>query len=230
MRYGWSRSLLFGRAIAGDCLLPLGTSPAALNAYWIASRQRADNWHEALCIYRHRLENGGASQRLSVWIQLRRIIEEVLLSEVLTRVLAAMATHMENDGLDEDAGPIASNVALSHAEARHRCLQIMVDGVGQPVSDAVQLNRMRFQLEEWTDMLLAQIGTQQERCNTVIEPVASRNGRPIYPRLGPVNSKDSSRSYGCLASQVACQTAFLRRCQPKMECFGRTGGYGNAAS
>ncbi len=34
----------------------------------------------------------------------------------------------------------------------------MVDGPGQPTSDAAHLNRLRFYLDEWTDMLLAQLG------------------------------------------------------------------------
>ena len=34
----------------------------------------------------------------------------------------------------------------------------MVEGIGQPVTDAVQLNRLRFQVEEWTDQLLAHLG------------------------------------------------------------------------
>ncbi len=33
----------------------------------------------------------------------------------------------------------------------------MVDGPGLPVADAVRLNRLRFQLEEWTDMFLGQL-------------------------------------------------------------------------
>lgn len=144
-----------GKAIAYSRMgLPL----PALNAYWIANRQRADQWHEAIHIYRSQLETAGMSKRLILWGELRGVISEVLLSEVLTRVLAAVGAELERENIDDDVSPITSSVASTHAEARQRCLQLMVDGPNQPTSDAVQLNRLRLYLDEWTDMLLAQIG------------------------------------------------------------------------
>lgn len=174
----------FGKAIGYTHLkLPL----PALNSYWIASRQRADRWNEALFVYRQQLESVGAIERSHVWRQIRRVIEEVLLSEVLTRVMAAIATDLEDGTGDEDASPITSSVYQTHLEARQRCLQLMVDGFGQPVSDAVHLNRLRFQLEEWTDMFLAQLGDRpgpKQHCHRLsrledwIEEDLDSDGRP----------------------------------------------------
>lgn len=135
-----------------------GLPLAALNAYWIANRQRADQWHEALFVYRHELEKAGASKRVAIWAQLKRVIAEILLSDVLSRTLAAIGAELERDNIDEDTSPITSSVANTQSEARQRSLQLMFDGPGQPLSDAAQLNRLRFFLDEWTDMLLAQLG------------------------------------------------------------------------
>lgn len=147
----WSE---FGRTVGYSRLgLPL----PALNAYWIASRQRADSWHRSLHRYRNQLESVGAYRRLKVWARLRGTIEEVLVSEVLTRVLSAIALELERDCIDDDSSPITESVFKTHLEVRARCLQLMVDGPGLPVADAVRLNRLRFQLEEWTDMFLGNL-------------------------------------------------------------------------
>jgi hypothetical protein len=128
-----------------------------MHEYWSASRKRADHWHEDLRLLRIQLDSCGANRRAELWFLLQRTIESILVSEVLSRVVAAVTDVLQAREIDADSAAIAANVHGTHLEARHRCLQLLVSGPGQPVDQAVALNRLRFGLEAITDVLLARL-------------------------------------------------------------------------
>jgi len=83
------------------------------------------------------------------------VLQEILLSEPLSRVVAYHAAVLELLGLDREFSPLATSALATHIEARNRCLHLIVFGQGLPVEDAVRLNRLRRSLERYTDELLA---------------------------------------------------------------------------
>lgn len=134
----------------------LGHQTSAAHRYWTVSRQRFERWQNKLSSHRSKLEHAGASRRVSLWKEIRPTLEEIFLSDVLVRVVATFGARLESQGIDADTGPISHSIHSTQEDIRNRCLRLlMVPGL--PVEQAVELNRIRFALEQWTDALLAQL-------------------------------------------------------------------------
>ncbi len=147
---------LFAVHSSGTEIPAAGNHASAPHRYWTVSRQRFDRWQSQLSRHRDQLETAGASRRVALWKQVRPTLEEILLSDVLTRVVAAFGARLESEGIDTDMGPIVHSVHTTQEDVRHRCLRLLMTP-GLPVDQAVELNRIRFALEQWTDTFLSQL-------------------------------------------------------------------------
>jgi hypothetical protein len=134
----------------------VGHETSAANRYWTVSRQRFERWQTQLSAHRDQVESAGASRRVQLWKEIRPTLEEVFLSDVLARVIAAHGARLESEGSNTDVAPIAHSVHMTQEDIRNRCLRLLIVP-GLPVDQAVDLNRIRFGLEHWTDTFLAQL-------------------------------------------------------------------------
>lgn len=124
----------------------------ALAEYWAASRCRLDEWGRGLS----RLANHsrGAADATA---DLETLAEEMLLSQVLTRSVAALCVAHDRRRERDDAGPIARNSLAGHDEALSR-LRALVGAWWRPHSPRAQRVRLlRNRSERWTDLLLAYV-------------------------------------------------------------------------
>jgi len=132
-------------------------SQAGIEEYWTVSKCRQESWCRKLKQHSTRIRSlrGRSARRL--WDSTRVVLEEILTSEILTRVWAAVCcAHEQQRGIAE-AAPIVRNVLAGHLEARHRALNLMVRGHGLRIEEAVNLNRLRRRSERWTDVLLGNL-------------------------------------------------------------------------
>src|SRR5690606_30154203 len=116
------------------------------------------------------LSRPGASRRARHWHEAVPVIQEILLSEPLTRVVAYHAAVLEQQGIEHDFSPLAHSALAAHIEARNRCLHLIVFGPGLSVEDAVTLNRLRRTLESYTDELLSCMSTVENHGLYCFEP------------------------------------------------------------
>jgi hypothetical protein len=126
----------------------------AVHEYWLQNRLRFDSWNTMLSSHERAIHSESIAKRVRGWQKLRRVIEEVLLSEPLTRVTAAIATRLESRQIDHDSRAILHNVFSTHQEVRNRCLRSIAQGIQRGIGEADELNSLRHYLEHWTDMLL----------------------------------------------------------------------------
>lgn len=134
----------------------------SVHAYWLANRFRHEYWSGRLAAHREAIQRPGISFRHSRWLEVLPVIQEILLSEPLSRCVAYQATVFEEDQIDFDIAPLAHSVLAAHVEARHRCLHLIVFGAGLSVELAVRLNRLRRLMELYTDQLLASLRTVEQ--------------------------------------------------------------------
>lgn len=147
-------ALLFGREMISE---------EALQSYWIASRSRFDSWNERLGDYRL-CEASRDPAELRQWWELHHpMMEEVLLSEPLTRVYAALGASLDDGREAKELSPITHSVFMTHLEARNRVLQLMIYGRGSSIDVAVNLNRLRSAIERWCDALLGYFPLDHQR-------------------------------------------------------------------
>ncbi len=129
----------------------------AIVQYWAGSRGRFELWHQAMARYRNAERAGDAILLRRWWREHILFLEEVLVSEMLTRVVAAIGYALDARGETDEVAPITHAIQLSHLEATNRVQHLMLRGRGSTVQDAVRLNRLRTGVERWTDALLGRI-------------------------------------------------------------------------
>lgn len=131
--------------------------PEAINGYWTASRLRMDLWNQTLARF-NRAKSSGNHYRMRCWWQDHiGVLEEILTSELLTRVVVAIADGSDRAGGRDDFSPIAQAIHLSHLEACNRVQSAILDRRGCSVQDAVRLNQLRCMIERWIDVLVGHL-------------------------------------------------------------------------
>jgi hypothetical protein len=135
--------------------------PEAVSEYWTCSRSRMDLWYQALTRFRSARRSGNSVAMRGWWQDHLVVLEEVLVSDMLTRVVAALAVGLDESEKDKDeVSPVTHSIHLSHLEASNRVQKVMIDGRGSTVQDAVRLNRLRTAVERWTDVLIGRMSFQ----------------------------------------------------------------------
>jgi hypothetical protein len=199
-------TLLAFQAKLGDCSRPSLPSETTYR-YWQVSRARFEVWQLRLAEHRERHQCSGASQRLELWQNIRPVLEEIFLSDLLARVVAAYGSTPECPTSAELAS-IANNVLLTQADLRNRGLRLLMTP-GLPVEQSVELNRFRHTLESWTDTFLAQFispdqvaafAFDQQRTRELLEENLER-------------TCDQSRFVAWQLMSASCQAWLRRECR-----------------
>lgn len=154
------RDLLELAALAAqhaDSLLasPTAMSTRALHQYWSASKARFNHWSKTLDDFSAAAANQRA--RPAAWCYTRDVIQEIFSGETLTRVWGSMLHAHDVRNARDECQPIARAVLLGQLELRQRATSLMLTSAAVPVSDAVDLNRLRRRAERWTDLLIARV-------------------------------------------------------------------------
>ncbi len=135
--------------------------PEAVVQYWSTSRSRMDLWHQALMRYRTAQRTGDSVAMRRWWHDHLVVMEEVLVTDMLTRVMAALALGLDESKENSDeVSPVTHCIYLSHLDASNRVHRMMIRSRGSSVQDAVRLNRLRRGVERWTDALIGRMSYQ----------------------------------------------------------------------
>jgi|GEM_PF-499030 len=127
----------------------------ASNEYWTASKCRLQRWVTALKMFEKDIAR--PSEDHDPWPALEVIVQEILLSEFLTRIWAASVHfHDACQGTDELQG-LANSTFVSHIEARNRAVRLLLAGQGSNEAVFDRFNSLRRKMERWTDLFLSQI-------------------------------------------------------------------------
>ena len=126
-----------------------------MQAYWIAARSRLNWWGQQL--RRLQLLQGTGLLNHTARREDLHVLEEILLSEMVTRVWCALL-----DGIDQrlglqEYGPIGRSTHLGHVEARQRVLRLIVQAHRDGPLSLWLLNPLRVHTERWTDLLLSHL-------------------------------------------------------------------------
>jgi hypothetical protein len=122
----------------------------ALHTYWSASRCRLDRWGRALRVVNDSTDDsqGGASQRGELW-------EEIVVSEIPARIVAAFLVAHDQRHHRDEAGPIGRNVLCGHLDARRRAVEQIDRALGRHEPSAGQCSELTARTARWSDVLLA---------------------------------------------------------------------------
>jgi hypothetical protein len=142
----------------------------ALDQYWTTSKCRLDRWGRALKGIGQRPTSLNLSQQPSVAENVYGTLEEILLSEVLTRVWTAVLVGYDQAHGTQGAEMIARSVYAGHLEARHRAMKLLAEGPGVNSHEALALNRTRRRAEYWSDLLVGHVTSVADVSEFAVDP------------------------------------------------------------
>ena len=136
--------------------------------YWVASQKRAERWVAALKMFERDFKD--PQVRHDPWPALEIVVQEILLSELLTRVWSAVVTtHDQHHDSDELFG-FAHSVHIRHQEAKNRALRILLSGQATNEAAFDRLNALRRRIERWTDLFLSQLPNSEHASAFAFDP------------------------------------------------------------
>lgn len=155
----------------GPSLLEVRSSIPAdtIMRYWTASRSRHELWHRVMARYRDAKNSGDYVAMGNWWGGHVVVLEEILVSELLARVVASIGAEAASLEGQEDSEPqdnlaaVTHGVYLAQVEASNRVAHIILESSGARVQDTVRLNRLRYGVERWTDWLIGRVSLNLNR-------------------------------------------------------------------
>lgn len=128
--------------------------------YWVKSKCRIARWNSALKMFNHDLNS--PERNHNPWPAIRIVVEEIIISEILTRVMsAALVVYDQYSNSDELKG-IAHSLLIAHMETRNRAIRLLLHGRAMNEQVFDQTNRLRRQAERWTDLFLSRFDNSNE--------------------------------------------------------------------
>jgi len=130
-------------------------SDFALAEYWEASRDRQSAWWRAVSEWRRGIVS--AQDAIDAWPAIKPVIEEMLVSELLTRVWSAIADVHDHTHREPVNQPIARNILIAHVDVRNRIWSMLLNDFSLPTDLLKVVALQRRRIERWTDLLLAHL-------------------------------------------------------------------------
>lgn len=126
------------------------TMDEALTAYWKASRCRLERWCRSLALLtKHRERKEWTPREIGM-------VEEILVSEILVRVVTAVAGAHDKQHNVHESGPVARNILTAHIDVKRRAMALVV-APHRNSDQAEEFLAVRRQVDRWSDLLLAYV-------------------------------------------------------------------------
>ena len=148
---------------------PKPLADGALEAYWAASKHRLDEWGRALRTIRTAAR---AEQPDPAFVT--SVLEEILSSEVLTRVWTAVLAGCERAGHTRHCEAIGRSIYLGQVAARLGVLQLLDETAILSPHNALSLNRLRRRVDGWSDLLVGHLAIDSDVSEFAAEPARAK--------------------------------------------------------
>lgn len=128
-----------------------------LHTYWKCCRGRLVDWLKQIDTLASQAADRPDGQHLDLWQTAVPILNEIFVTDILTRVWAATLTALDMNRGVESASPIARHTLNGHDEARNRAMSLMVNSLQVPLGRLSQVDRIRRKSERWSDLLIGHL-------------------------------------------------------------------------
>ncbi len=123
--------------------------------YWTASKCRLQCWQAALKVFEDDLAD--PCEMHDPWHAIEVVIQEILVSDLLTRVWTAILVQHDQQTGHQELQSIGYSVFIGHLELRSRAMRLMLHHRAAEQQAYDRLDQVRRRMERWTDLLLSRI-------------------------------------------------------------------------
>ncbi len=145
---------------ARSAFLLEGRTPVSqehLQNYWKCCRGRMLDWLRRLETVSTEAGVTSSDQHLAMWESVRSMVDEILITDILTRVWATVLAASDLNRGSRDVTPIARHTFNGHLDVRNRALRLVLHDLQIPVSEVARVDRLRRKVERWTDILIGHL-------------------------------------------------------------------------
>lgn len=137
-------------------------------SFWSDSKSRLARWASALKTFDHDVRNPDQSH--NPWPAIGIVVEEVIVSEMLTRIWGAMLVSLDETAGRKELSALAHSVFIGHLEARNRTMRLMLAGRAANEQLFDRINQLRRSVEKWTDLFLSWLPNQRAARKFAFDP------------------------------------------------------------
>lgn len=181
-----------------------GMPPGALEKFWDRSQRRLKLWLSALMRYQRQYATASPDEHQQLWNDLQPILEEIFVSEILTRVWGAILTAMDQVRGTHLTEPIARNVLIGHLDARKRALQLLVTDPALTLGHLQPIDAVRRRVERWTDLLLGHLVESYKVDDFAYDPQRARE----FGAQQLLQTEEQSRDQAWILLLIGLRSAF----------------------
>lgn len=160
-----------------------------VQTYWSASKCLIERWTRAIGRQSELIQQHGVKARPS-WRRAVPLLQEVLCSELVTRLVAAAGSARDAARKEAELGPVARNILTAHLDLRTKVLKLLLVGERLEVPEAKALNDLRRKVERWTDMLLAHFASTIDIQDFAFEPNRAKDFAEDLAAEGPLGDTE----------------------------------------
>jgi len=144
---------------SGSVIYGSGQQPMMVaTPYWTASKIRIQRWISALKMFEMDLTayQANGTGHLN-WSAMEIVYQEIILSDVLTRVWSATVTAHDRHHQTDELEGLANAIFISHLETKNRAFRLLLTSRGINEDFYDRFNTLRRRMERWCDLFLGQI-------------------------------------------------------------------------
>lgn len=146
-------------------------SSSAIDKYVECSQQRFRRWQAAIRGFRRQHCEGSPVDRCRMWSELEPTLEQIFVTELLTRVWGAVLVATDQQMETQNYGPAARLMLIQHLEMRKQALQLLVSDTTIMRDHLGRIDRLRQRVERWTDLLLGHLIESHQVEDFAFDPV-----------------------------------------------------------
>lgn len=187
-------------------------SRSGIESYWLASRNRLDAWSiemkrlETICFDDSQF---CLKSDDTTWHAIESLNEEIMASEILTRVWATLGCAVDKRTNTNEAEPFVRSVFNGHVDARHRMMRLAFEKMDLPAVRARKTDRVRRLAEKWTDILL---GFVDASCDTSEFAFETERVTDFASSVGGHAHPDLAQSLIMVSLKSAFENGFANNC------------------
>lgn len=134
-----------------------GVPLECVQRYWSCSRAQHRLWLARLIEFSAVLAYASSKRRAALKPRLASLLADVCAGDLVSRVWGAVLTAADHKSSEPCGGPIARSVALLHESVNYRALKLLATEGGIGEDETAALDRLRRQIERWTDVLVGHL-------------------------------------------------------------------------
>ena len=138
--------------------------------YWKCCRGRMLDWLRQLESLSSEAGCASSDEHSALWETVRPTVEEILVTDILTRVWATVLVASDMNRGTRDSTPIARHTFNGHLDVRNRALRLLLNDLQLPVSEVARVDRLRRKAERWADILIGHLALNYQLDEFTYEP------------------------------------------------------------